>query len=86
MINRRHDGRASRLALQSLQQMLEIKPRIYLPATCKGGHESGPSPDKTFPERGEIDADQREWIVGSSWFLNRIRSATDAELSRVFHE
>jgi len=41
MINRRHDGRASRLALQSLQQMLERKPRIYLPATCKGGHESG---------------------------------------------
>ena len=41
MINRRHDGRASRPALQSLQQMLERKPRIYLPATCKGGHESG---------------------------------------------
>src|SRR6516225_5359434 len=41
MINRRHDGRASRFARQSLQQMLERKPRIYLPATCKGGHESG---------------------------------------------
>ena len=41
MINRRHDGRASCLARQSLQQMLERKPRIYLPATCKGGHESG---------------------------------------------
>ena len=41
MINRRHDGRASRLALQNLQKMLERKPRIYLPATCKGGHESG---------------------------------------------
>jgi len=39
MINRRHDGRASRFARQSLQQMLERKPRIYLPATCKGGHE-----------------------------------------------
>ena len=41
MINRRHDGRASRLALQSLEQMLERKPRIYFPATCKGEHESG---------------------------------------------
>src|SRR5215813_7683765 len=41
MINRRHDGRASCLARQSLQEMLETKPRIYLPATCKGGHESG---------------------------------------------
>ena len=40
--------------------------------------------DKTFP--GEIDADQGVWIVGSSCFLSRIRSATDAELSRVFHE
>ena len=42
--------------------------------------------DKTFPERSEIDADQGVWIVGSSCFLSRIRSATDAELSRVFHE
>src|SRR5215471_9582512 len=41
MINRRHDGRASCLARQSLQEMLETKPRIYLPATCKGGHGSG---------------------------------------------
>jgi hypothetical protein len=41
MINRRHDGRAPCLARQSLQQMLERKPQIYLPATCKGGHESG---------------------------------------------
>src|SRR6516164_6791726 len=41
MINRRYDGRAPCLARQSLQQMLERKPRIYLPATCKGGHESG---------------------------------------------
>ena len=41
MINRRYDGRAPCLARQSLQQMLERKPRIYLPATCEGGHESG---------------------------------------------
>jgi hypothetical protein len=41
MINRRYYGRAPCLARQSLQQMLERKPRIYLPATCKGRHESG---------------------------------------------
>jgi len=41
MINRRQDGRASCLARQSLKRMLEREPRIYLPATCKGGHESG---------------------------------------------
>src|SRR6516162_4036857 len=41
MINRRYDGRAPCFARQSLKQMHERKPRIYLPATCKGGHESG---------------------------------------------
>jgi hypothetical protein len=41
VINRRYDGRAPCFARQSPQQMLERKPRIYLPATCKGGHESG---------------------------------------------
>jgi len=41
MINRRHDGRASRLARHSLKEMLERKPRIHAPATWKGGHESG---------------------------------------------
>jgi len=49
MINRRHDDRASCLARQSLQQMLERKPRIYLPATCKGGHESGSFPNGVLP-------------------------------------
>src|ERR1041384_4606402 len=41
VINRRHDDRASCPARQSLKPMLEIKPRIHLPATCNGGHESG---------------------------------------------
>src|SRR6516225_11264315 len=41
MINRRHDGRASCLAQRSPKHPLERKPRIYLPATCKGGHETG---------------------------------------------
>jgi hypothetical protein len=41
MINRRHDGRASCLARQSLEQTLERKPQIQAPATWKGGHESG---------------------------------------------
>ena len=51
MINRRHDGRASCLVRQSLQQMLERKPRIYLPATCKGGHESGSTLTLVFAAR-----------------------------------
>ena len=41
MINRRHDGRASCLARQSLEQTLERKPQIHAPATWKGGHERG---------------------------------------------
>src|SRR5467141_2878358 len=41
MINRRHDGRASCLAWYSPKQALERKPRIYAPATWKGGHDSG---------------------------------------------
>src|SRR6267143_5797660 len=41
MINRRHDGCASCLAWYSPKQTLERKPRIYAPATWKGGHESG---------------------------------------------
>jgi hypothetical protein len=41
MINRRHDDRASCPARQSLEQTLERKPRIDVPAPCKGGHESG---------------------------------------------
>src|SRR5262249_29467825 len=41
LINRRHDGRASCLARQSLKQLLLTKPRIDAPAACKGGHESG---------------------------------------------
>ena len=41
LINRRHDGRASCPAQYSLQRALERKPRIRLPATWKGGRESG---------------------------------------------
>jgi hypothetical protein len=41
MINRRFDGRASRPARQSPKPALERKPQIHLPATWKGGHESG---------------------------------------------
>ena len=41
MINRRHDDCASCSARHSLKHVLEIKPRIHAPATCKGGHESG---------------------------------------------
>ena len=41
LINRRHDGRASGPAQYSRRHSLERKPRIRLPATCKGGHESG---------------------------------------------
>jgi hypothetical protein len=41
MINRRQDRRASCPARHSLQQSLERQPRIHLPATWKGGHESG---------------------------------------------
>src|SRR6266850_8572736 len=60
MINRRHDGRASCLAWYSPKQALERKPRIYAPATWKGGHESGQNrtddsagrPSPTQPARG----------------------------------
>jgi hypothetical protein len=41
MINRRHDGRASCLARQNLNQPLPPEPQIHAPATWKGGHESG---------------------------------------------
>ena len=45
------------------------------------------SPNKTFAARGEIDEDHPgKSIVGSLWFFNWIGSATDAELSRAFHE
>lgn len=40
LINRRYDGRASGPVQYSPKQLLERKPRIRLPATCKGGHES----------------------------------------------
>src|SRR6266853_717235 len=56
MINRRHDGRASCLAWYSPKQALERKPRIYAPATWKGGHESVVSLKQSFlasqPPRG----------------------------------
>jgi hypothetical protein len=41
LINRRFDDRASCPARKSLEQLLASKPRIHLPATWKGGHESG---------------------------------------------
>jgi len=42
LINRRFDDRAPCRVRQSPERMLLEKPRIYSPATCKGGHESGP--------------------------------------------
>jgi hypothetical protein len=41
MVNRRHDGRASCLAPQSLKRPLPMEPQIHAPATWKGGRESG---------------------------------------------
>src|SRR5215472_1898712 len=41
MINRRHHGRVPCLARYRLAPTLERKPRVRLPATCNGGHESG---------------------------------------------
>jgi hypothetical protein len=41
MINRRFDDRASCPARKSPKQALERQPQIHLPATWKGGHESG---------------------------------------------
>src|SRR5258705_8040565 len=55
MINRRHDGRASCLAWYSPKQALERKPRIYAPATWKGGHESG-SPIAAWRIKPTIEA------------------------------
>src|SRR3981189_1846262 len=40
MINRRFNDRASCPARKSPKQALARKPRIHLPASCKGGHES----------------------------------------------
>src|SRR5258708_28736213 len=40
MINRRFNDRASSPARKSPKQTLARKPRIHLPASCKGGHES----------------------------------------------
>jgi hypothetical protein len=41
LINRRCDDRASCPARESLEPPLASKPPIHLPATWKGGHESG---------------------------------------------
>src|SRR5271169_111049 len=41
MINRRFDDCAPCRARKSLKQALKRKPQIHLPATWKGGHESG---------------------------------------------
>src|SRR6185312_14787663 len=41
MINRRFDDRASCPARKSPKQALACKPRIHLPASGIGGHESG---------------------------------------------
>ena len=58
MINRRHDGRASRPARHSPKHALQRKPQIHLPATWKGGHESGTlltlgtrSPPPSYPRK-----------------------------------
>ena len=53
LINRRYDGRASGPAQYSPKQSLETKPPIRLPATWKGGHESGIiiTPDRRLPLR-----------------------------------
>src|SRR5467141_926006 len=65
MINRRHDGRASCLARYSPKQALERKPRIYAPATWKGGHESGSTlTDRTHSSRhtGEGRCPFQTWV------------------------
>lgn len=43
LINRRHDGRVSCPAQYSQKRSLERKPQFRVPATWKGGHESGQS-------------------------------------------
>ena len=53
LINRRYDGRASGPAQYSPKQLLERKPRIRLPATWKGGHESGESLGHLRNPRGD---------------------------------
>ena len=58
MINRRHDGRASCLARQSLKLLLPMEPRIHAPATWKGGHESGVSEIDTARQRIELPPEE----------------------------
>ncbi len=60
LINRRQDGCASGPAQCSPKQSLERKPRIRLPATCKGGHESGTSPARA----NAIDANALQSFAG----------------------
>jgi hypothetical protein len=60
LINRRHDDRASCPARHSLEPMLEIKPRIHLPATWNGGHES--ASNLTFTRW--IASDGRSYTLG----------------------
>src|SRR5580658_9510786 len=54
MINRRFDDRASRPARHSPKPALERKPQIHLPATWKGGHESGKNATDRTVNRPEI--------------------------------
>jgi len=58
MINRRFDDRASCPARKSLELMLERKPRIHLPATWNGGHESG----EVLTNDSSGLADMRVWL------------------------
>jgi hypothetical protein len=52
MINRRFDDRAPCLAWMSPKQALAGKPRIHLPASGIGGHESGENQtDESGPKR-----------------------------------
>jgi hypothetical protein len=85
MITRRLDGRASCLARQSLERTLERKPRIHLPATCKGGHESGYSEGHCRQQRDLCGANGSEWwwhglLARRNDFRRRLRSAISQRL------
>ena len=54
MINRRFNDRVSCPARKSPKQALACKPRIYSPASGKGGHESGVSSRSNRMARGNF--------------------------------
>jgi hypothetical protein len=75
MINRRHDGRASCLARQSLKQLLPMEPRIHAPATRKGGHKSGSNMRLGTRSGGRLGVDSRPLRLGfQTTRLRRFRS------------